>query len=134
MYSIEMKKIFDFMVAAYTLFLPQRYGEERIKKGIKALNILLIPNGLSLIFCIAPFINHFVQIDEPIISTICYAIIPGLIIGFSAIKYLETNYSDKYEYITTKYSKIPKVAMVFVVISHYFISIFLFCFCATFLL
>lgn len=129
-----MKKIIDFIVAAYTLFLPQRYNGKRLEAGIKALNILLIPNGLSLIFCIAPFINHVVQIDEPIISTICYAIIPGLIIGFSTKKYLETNYSDKYEYITTKYSKIPKAAMVFVVIFHYIISIFLFCYCATFLL
>lgn len=128
-----MKRIIDFMVAAYTLFLPQRFGEKRLEAGITALNILLIPNGMTLFFCIAPFINYFVRIDEPIIYTICYAIIPGLIIGFLSIKYLENNYSDKYEYITTKYSKIPKVAMVFMVIFHYFISLFLFFFCLRFL-
>ena len=129
-----MKKIIDFMVAAYTLITPEQYGEKRVEAGIKALNILLIPNGLSLLFCFAPLFHNFAQIENPIVSTICWAIIPGLVIGFSVIKYLETHYLGKYEYIKAQYGAIPKIIMIFVVVFHFLISLFLFCYCATFLL
>ena len=128
-----MKRIIDFMVAAYTLFMPQRYKEKRLEAGILMLNIPLIANGLALFFFVSSLFKNILNLEDSIIITFIYVIIPGIIIGFVVKKYLETNYLDKYEYIKTKFKRIPQIVLINIVVIHFFGSILLFFFCLRFL-
>ena len=128
-----MKKIIDFMVAAYTLFMPQRYKEKRLEAGILMLNIPLIANGLALFFFVSSLFKNILNLEDSIIITFIYVIIPGIIIGFVVKKYLETNYLDKYEYIKTKFKRIPQIVLINIVVIHFLGSILLFFFCLRFL-
>ena len=121
------------MVAAYTLFMPQRYKEKRLEAGILMLNIPLIANGLALFFFVSSLFKNILNLEDSIIITFIYVIIPGIIIGFVVKKYLETNYLDKYEYIKTKFKRIPQIVLINIVVIHFLGSILLFFFCLRFL-
>ena len=127
-----MKKIFDFMVAAYTLFLPQRYGEKRIEAGVWILNIILAINEFSLICCILHIVGKYVKIEN--IYIYGSFIFCSFIVLYFSIKKLDSSYLYKYDYIKTKYDNIPQLLMIFVVVAHYLVSIFIVFYCMKFLL
>ncbi|MBR2195527.1 MAG: hypothetical protein IJ911_07925 [Salinivirgaceae bacterium] len=128
-----MKKIIDFLVAAYTLFTPQRYKEKRIEFGLWFLNITLAINGFSLLCCFLPIIGKYVKIENIYIYG-TFIFCSFVVIAFSIKKALESFYLSKYEYIKSTFENIPKTIMICVVVVHYFTTIFLVFYCMKFLL
>ena len=128
-----MKRIIDFMVAAYTLFLPQRFGEKRLEAGVYASTIVFAINGFSVLCCFLPIIGKYVKIENIYIYG-TFIFCSFVVIEFFIKKALESFYLSKYEYIKSTFENIPKIIMICVVVVHYFTTIFLVFYCMKFLL
>ena len=134
-----MKRIIDFFVAAYTLFLPQRYEEKRLEVGIFVSSLALTMNGISLFFfslpyvCALPLIGEHIKLSSPKSYGVMIFII-FIVLGYFIKQLLEKTYMGRYDYIKTNFGKIHRIVMMAVVITHYLASIFICFYCMKFLL
>lgn len=130
-----MKKIIDFMVAVYTLIMPQKYGIKRVEAGIYILTILILLNSYSIVSFTAPFWNFFLQTTDIVIISFIVVVLPTIIVGFIGRWYLEKHYLNIREYkkILRVCSKISRIMAIILVIIHYIVSVFIFFYCLGYL-
>ncbi len=131
--SMAMKRIIDFMVAVYTLILPERDKEKCIGIGVYVLNLFLSMNVFSLLCFFIHFFGSLVHISSMLSKCI--------LIGFTFFvihtlleKILEKHYLGKYEYIRECFISVPKIVMGIIIVVHIPITIFFSVYCLKYIL
>lgn len=134
-----MKKIMDFMVAAYFSLVYKKLDEtSRLERAIYVLNLLFILNIAAIEHCLIAIINKLTGIDTFYFENIELEVmvvdfIPLIIIGFMTLHLLEKVYLNEKGYSRILEMKIPRWGGVLVVIAHFLISLFLFFYTMRFL-
>lgn len=132
---MAMKKIIDFMVAAYFSLVYKKLDETtRLENALIVLTIAFGFNGLSLFFCLLPIICSIPLIGNlmKLLSSldVVLIVVAGALIAFIINHFLNKYYSEQQSsYIKSYSEKFPKALLIFVVVVHYMASIFLFLFC-----
>ena len=130
-----MMKIIDFVVALYSVILPQKYGIKRVGAGIFTLTIFVLLNTYSLVSFIAPIWNYFLQTTDIVVISFIVVVLPTIFVGFIGRWKLEKYYLNikGYKRILQISCRIPRTIAIIIVIAHYIVSVFLFCYTLNFL-
>lgn len=127
-------KIIDFVVALYSVILPQKYGIKRVGAGIFTLTIFVLLNTYSLVSFIAPIWNYFLQTTDIVVISFIVAILPTIFVGFIGRWKLEKYYLNikGYKRILQISCRIPRIVAIIFVVIHYLLSVFFVCYCLSF--
>ena len=97
MFSIEMKKIIDFMVAAYFSLVYKKLDETtRLENALIVLTIAFGFNGLSLFFCLLPLICSIPLIGNYLKLSSSFAYVVFIVVAATLIARIISHFLNKY--------------------------------------
>lgn len=128
-----MKKILDFMVAAYFSTVYKKY-DDRLGNALVLLNISFAINGLSLFFCSIPLFCSLPYVGKHIKLSSSFAYGTMIFLVFMLIMYIIKHYLEKHylqqtEYIKAYSENFPRALLILFVVVHYSVSAFIGLFC-----